>query len=254
MASPDPGVARGRFDDGAAPSQQPLGLGGLDHGQGGPVFGAAAGVEELELGEQLAGQVPADAVHANQRRVADEVDERVGGLDGRAGVGDRRDLDAWPGVERHVAVDGHRQAGPVQLAGHVGGPGRAGSSVAPITPTERGMWARRSAMVARGKRSGRRRQPAGGPGWPAARERGRHPRRPGRPCAHHGRLSAGALPGPGARAGAGLAGEAHFVEGTGPSWRAPPSRECGRSGGGWPPQLVDREKWVCGLDSNSPSR
>ncbi len=121
----DPGVARGRLDDGAAPPQQALGLGGVDHGQGGSVLDAATGVEELELGEQLARQVAADAVHPNERSVADQVDERPGRLDRRAGVGDVGDLDARPGVDRLVAVEGHRQAGPVQLAGHVRGPGRA---------------------------------------------------------------------------------------------------------------------------------
>ncbi len=99
----DPGVARGRFDDGAAPPQQAVGLGGLDHGQGRPVLDAAARVEELELGQQLAGQVPADAVHPDQRGVADQLDQGVGGFDGRTGIGDPDGLDARPGVDREVA-------------------------------------------------------------------------------------------------------------------------------------------------------
>ena len=63
---------------------RPSALGRLDHGQGGSVLDAAARVQELELGEQLRRQVPPDAVQAHQRRVADQLEQRAGGLDRRA--------------------------------------------------------------------------------------------------------------------------------------------------------------------------
>src|ERR1044072_3349996 len=52
---------------------------------------AATGVEELALGQQVTVESLPDAVEADQRRVADEVEERVGHLHGRAGVGQRAD-------------------------------------------------------------------------------------------------------------------------------------------------------------------
>ena len=90
----------------------------LDHGEGRPVLHAAARVEVLELGQEMAGQVPTDAVHAHQRGVADQIDERVGGLHGPAPIADR--ADAHAGLDAHVVigVQGHRQAGMVELDGH----------------------------------------------------------------------------------------------------------------------------------------
>ena len=90
---PDAGVARGALDDGRAGPEQPVALGRLDHRRRGPVLDAPARVEELELGDERAGQVPADAVEAHHRGVADEVEERVGHLHRRPAVGERHDLD-----------------------------------------------------------------------------------------------------------------------------------------------------------------
>ncbi len=72
------GVARGRLDDGAAGSQQPLGLGGVDHAHRDAVLDAAAGVEVLDLGEHPgAGVGRGDAAEPDQGGVADEVDHGV---------------------------------------------------------------------------------------------------------------------------------------------------------------------------------
>ena len=56
---PDAGVARRGLDDGAARLQQTVALGGVDHGDGGPVLHAAAGVEHLELRDEVALQARA---------------------------------------------------------------------------------------------------------------------------------------------------------------------------------------------------
>src|SRR6185312_13813547 len=52
---PDAGVARGRFDDGAAGPQLPAGFGGVDHLHRDPVLGAATGIEVFDLGRHDAG-------------------------------------------------------------------------------------------------------------------------------------------------------------------------------------------------------
>ena len=74
------GVARRGLDDGAAGLEQALALGLLDHGQGGAVLHAATGVEHLELDRHGARQALGHPVQPQQRRVPDEVDERVGDL------------------------------------------------------------------------------------------------------------------------------------------------------------------------------
>ena len=74
------GVARGRLDDRAARLEQPGLLGRVDHRDGGPVLDAAAGVDHLDLGEQPAREVAPDPPQAHQRRVPDQVEDRVGDL------------------------------------------------------------------------------------------------------------------------------------------------------------------------------
>ena len=58
--------------------QEAVALGGVDHGDGRTVLHAAAGVEHLELGEEVALQVAPDAPEPHERRVADQVEQRVG--------------------------------------------------------------------------------------------------------------------------------------------------------------------------------
>ena len=64
----------------------------------GTVLDAAARVEQLELGQQVAVQVAADAVEAHQRGVADEVHQPVGHLHRAARVGG--------GQDPHAVTDG----------------------------------------------------------------------------------------------------------------------------------------------------
>ncbi len=116
---PDARVARGRLDDRAPRLQQAVALGRVDHGDRGPVLHAAAGVEHLQLPEQLPGDAPADPVQVHQGGVADQVEQGVGrgqevDVDGRA------DLDAGQsGVARRrpVGVEDRGQAGPVEALG-----------------------------------------------------------------------------------------------------------------------------------------
>jgi hypothetical protein len=73
-------VARRGLDDRPARLQQAGALGLGDHGEGGAVLHAAAGVQHLELDRDRAGQPLGHPVQPQQRRVPDEVDERVGDL------------------------------------------------------------------------------------------------------------------------------------------------------------------------------
>ena len=57
--------------------QQPLALGLVDHGDRGAVLDAAARVEQLDLGDQVALEIRADPAQPDHRRVADQVEQRV---------------------------------------------------------------------------------------------------------------------------------------------------------------------------------
>ena len=71
------GVARRRLDDRPAGAQAPVALGRLDQGDGHAVLDRASGIEHLELGDQLRAQPGADPGQADERRVADGVQDRV---------------------------------------------------------------------------------------------------------------------------------------------------------------------------------
>ncbi len=86
---PDAGVARGGFYDRPAGRQLPRRLGGGDHGKRRAVLHAPAGVEELELGEEMTAQVTTHPVETDQGRATDQIEERVGHLHRRAVVGCR---------------------------------------------------------------------------------------------------------------------------------------------------------------------
>ena len=70
---PDAGVAAGRLQDHGVLVDQAGRLGGLDHVQADAVLDAAAGVEELQLGNHVGVAAFGQAVDAHQRRVADEL-------------------------------------------------------------------------------------------------------------------------------------------------------------------------------------
>jgi hypothetical protein len=113
-----PGVARCRFDDGPARAEETVALGRVDHGDRGAVLDAAAGIEEFQLGQQLAGQVPPDPVEPDQWCVADQVQQRVGGLDHRTRIADRGHRDGRVDLDGYVTQHLDRKAGLVQLEGH----------------------------------------------------------------------------------------------------------------------------------------
>ena len=69
----DARVARGRLDDRPARAQPPVLLRRLDHRMPDPVLHRAAGVQVLELREQLAGDVAGEPLEAHDRRVPDEL-------------------------------------------------------------------------------------------------------------------------------------------------------------------------------------
>ena len=122
---PDPGVARGGLDDRSSRPEESVAFGRVDHGHGGTVLDAAAGVEELEFGQQLAGEVASDPIESDERGVADEVQQRIGRLDGRTRVTDRGDVDGRTDRQGDVAQHLDRETGPVQLAGSAGQPSPA---------------------------------------------------------------------------------------------------------------------------------
>ena len=124
MARPTPGVARGRLDDRAARLQPALPLGRLDHGQGRAVLDAAAGVEVLELGQEMAGNIAAGPVQRQQRGLADEVQKAIGHLHGRPGVRSGTDVDAPGNLHCRVVGEHHeRETGVVDLGRYGGGGG-----------------------------------------------------------------------------------------------------------------------------------
>ena len=61
MRQADAGVAAGRLDEGVAGLDVAALLGLEEHAHADAVLDRTAGVHELELAEQLAGEVPADA-------------------------------------------------------------------------------------------------------------------------------------------------------------------------------------------------
>ena len=120
-------------------------LGRLDHGRGRAVLHAPAGVEDLELGDERAGKVPADPVEAHHRGVADEVEERVGDLHLRP-----RDRSAARPRRRPGPFGRTR---PRRCAARSGGRRcaawrRRRRAPGPTTPTWRGIRARISAIRA----------------------------------------------------------------------------------------------------------
>ena len=80
-----PGVPRGRLDDRAAGLEQARPLGRLDHRQADPVLHRAARVEHLQLRQQERltvdrGDVADEPADPDERRVADQVEDRLGVL------------------------------------------------------------------------------------------------------------------------------------------------------------------------------
>ena len=71
----DAGVARGRLDDRASGPQPPVLLRGLDHREPDAVLHRAAGVQVLELREELAGDVATEPLEPHDRRVPDELED-----------------------------------------------------------------------------------------------------------------------------------------------------------------------------------
>ena len=71
----EPGIAGGGFDDGAAGLEPAVGLRRLDHGARRPVLERARRVCAFELEKQPA-RATIDARHLDERRVADEVEDR----------------------------------------------------------------------------------------------------------------------------------------------------------------------------------
>ena len=72
----DAGVAGGRLDDRPAGPQLPLALRRLDHRHPDPVLVRAAGIQVLQLREQGRLDVARDPVEPDDRRVADQVEQR----------------------------------------------------------------------------------------------------------------------------------------------------------------------------------
>ena len=80
----DTGIAGGAFDDGAARLQQAGSFGFADDAQRGAILDRLAGVQELALAEDLAAGLVGCAFQAQQRRVADQVNDRSVDGHGRA--------------------------------------------------------------------------------------------------------------------------------------------------------------------------
>ncbi len=72
----DAGVAGGRLDDRSARLQRSVALGVLDHAERDPVLVRAPGVQVLELREQRRAELAADVLEADDRRRADQVEQR----------------------------------------------------------------------------------------------------------------------------------------------------------------------------------
>ncbi len=78
----DAGVAAGRLDDGSAGSQKTVTFGGEDHLERRTILGGSARVRRLGLEREDAVEAfcLADPLQANQRGIADQLDDRVGDL------------------------------------------------------------------------------------------------------------------------------------------------------------------------------
>src|SRR6478735_752558 len=74
----DARVATRGFDDGARRGQEATLLGVDDHGQGGPVFDATAGIQELALGEHRRRAGWTQARQAHQRAAGDQAERVLG--------------------------------------------------------------------------------------------------------------------------------------------------------------------------------
>ena len=95
----------------------------LDHRRSRPVLDAPTRVEELELPDQGAGEVPAHPVETDHGGVADQVEERVGDFHRRPTIGEGHDLDAEQVLavrEVLVGVQLGRQPGTPQVHGDLG--------------------------------------------------------------------------------------------------------------------------------------
>jgi hypothetical protein len=71
----EPGIAGGRFDNGAARLEPPVPLRRLDHGARRPILDRAGGVCAFKL-EKEPTRPALDARHLDEGRVADEVEDR----------------------------------------------------------------------------------------------------------------------------------------------------------------------------------
>ncbi len=102
--------------------EEPGLFGGFDHGQSGTVLHAPTGIEELKLGQKVTGQIPPHSVEPDERRFADQVEERTRHLHGRPGV--RQGQEPHPrrdGASGVVRIERHRQSG--RMKGHGSGQG-----------------------------------------------------------------------------------------------------------------------------------
>ncbi len=116
---PDAGVPRRRLHDRPPVPQQTTTLGLVDHLHRRPVLHAAPRVQVLQLGQQVAGEIPSDAVEAHQRRVADEVEDAVRYLHRRPVVVGRQPLDALGRLHPVLREEHGREAGPMHRPGHL---------------------------------------------------------------------------------------------------------------------------------------
>jgi hypothetical protein len=83
----DAGVPRGRLDDRRARTQRPVAFGRLDHRERRPVLHASARVQELELREHLRLEPRRDPPQPQERRSADQVEERLADVHQLAATG-----------------------------------------------------------------------------------------------------------------------------------------------------------------------
>ena len=72
-----PGISGGGLDDGAAPLEPALTLGGLDHAQPDPILDAAPRVERFNFGEDRRSKPGGDPVKPDKRRVSNRVQDAV---------------------------------------------------------------------------------------------------------------------------------------------------------------------------------
>jgi len=83
----DAGVAGGGFGDDGVFVKEAAAFGVEDHAEGGAIFDGSAGVEEFELGEDMGGAGGDDAMELEDRGVADEGGDVVGGAEAGGGAG-----------------------------------------------------------------------------------------------------------------------------------------------------------------------